>query len=140
MKSNAAILKLPLIVAAVVVVVRVIVERVGAPESVTNLLSIAAMHTVIDTAGGADGLLRKDEPDSWSNPVSATHNPTDDRPHCVHSGLCYLPGPHARTDRACDRRTLPRSRRWPALSRSPPAWWRAVSRLTRQSFRTPVPW
>jgi len=47
MKSRSGILTLPLIVAAVVVVLRVIVERAGAPESITNWLSIAAMHTVI---------------------------------------------------------------------------------------------
>jgi hypothetical protein len=41
------ILKLPLIVAAVVVVVRVIFERLGVPESVNNILSIAALHTLI---------------------------------------------------------------------------------------------
>jgi len=41
------ILKWPLIVAAVVVVLRVIVERAGAPSIVSNLLSIAALHTVI---------------------------------------------------------------------------------------------
>ncbi len=40
-------LKWPLIVAAVVVVLRVIVERSGAPVSVSNLLSVAALHTVL---------------------------------------------------------------------------------------------
>jgi hypothetical protein len=47
MKSETGILKWPLIIAAIVVVVRVICERMGVPETVNNLLSIAAMHTVI---------------------------------------------------------------------------------------------
>jgi hypothetical protein len=41
------ILKWPLIVAAVVVVLRVIAERAGAPNAVSNLLSIVALHTFI---------------------------------------------------------------------------------------------
>jgi hypothetical protein len=45
--SNTGILKWPLIVAAVVVVVRVVFERLGVPESVNNVLSIAVMHTLI---------------------------------------------------------------------------------------------
>jgi hypothetical protein len=47
MNSNTGILKWPLIVAAVVVVVRVVFERLGVPESVNNVLSIAVMHTLI---------------------------------------------------------------------------------------------
>jgi len=47
MKSESGILKWPLIVAAIVVVVRVIFERMGVPEPINNLLSIAAMHTLI---------------------------------------------------------------------------------------------
>src|SRR5436190_20232169 len=47
MKSESGILKWPLIIAAIIVVVRVIFERMGVPETVNNLLSIAAMHTVI---------------------------------------------------------------------------------------------
>src|SRR5207245_907974 len=41
------ILKWPLIVAAIVVVLRVIVERAGAPAAVSNMLSVAAMTTVL---------------------------------------------------------------------------------------------
>jgi hypothetical protein len=47
MKSESGILKWPLIIAAVIVVVRVFFERMGVPETINNLLSIAAMHTVI---------------------------------------------------------------------------------------------
>jgi hypothetical protein len=47
MKSETGILKWPLIVAAVMVVLRVILERAGAPETINNLLSIAVMHTLI---------------------------------------------------------------------------------------------
>jgi len=41
------ILKWPLIVAAVVVVLRVVVERYGAPDSVANLFSVVALHFAI---------------------------------------------------------------------------------------------
>jgi hypothetical protein len=41
------ILKWPLIIAASVGVARVIVERSGAPESVSNLVSAVALHAVI---------------------------------------------------------------------------------------------
>jgi hypothetical protein len=41
------ILKWPLIVAAVVVVLRVIVERAGAPRQISNLFSVAALTTVL---------------------------------------------------------------------------------------------
>ena len=41
------ILKWPLIVAAVVVVLRVIVERLGAPSRISNLFSVAALTTVL---------------------------------------------------------------------------------------------
>ena len=47
MKSDFGILKWPLIVAAVVVVLRVILERMNVSESINNLLSIAVMHTLI---------------------------------------------------------------------------------------------
>ena len=47
MNSTTGILKLPLIAAVVMVVVRVILERAGVPESVNRLLSVAAMHTLI---------------------------------------------------------------------------------------------
>jgi hypothetical protein len=42
-----ALLKWPLIVAAIVVVLRVVVERAGAPDSIANWLSVAALHTVL---------------------------------------------------------------------------------------------
>jgi hypothetical protein len=41
------ILKWPLIIAALVVVLRVVVERAGGPSVVSSLLSIAALHTVL---------------------------------------------------------------------------------------------
>jgi hypothetical protein len=41
------ILKWPLVVAAVVVVLRVVVERAGAPAVVSNMLSVAALHTLL---------------------------------------------------------------------------------------------
>jgi len=41
------ILKWPLIVAALVVVLRVIVERAGAPSQISNLFSAAALTTVL---------------------------------------------------------------------------------------------
>ena len=41
------ILKWPLIVAAIVVVLRVIVERAGAPPQISNLFSVAALTTVL---------------------------------------------------------------------------------------------
>jgi hypothetical protein len=40
-------LKWPLIVAAVVVVLRVLTERAGAPYAVNNLLSVVALHAVL---------------------------------------------------------------------------------------------
>jgi hypothetical protein len=41
------ILKWPLIIAAVIVVLRVVVERAGAPVSVSNMLSVVALHTLL---------------------------------------------------------------------------------------------
>jgi hypothetical protein len=41
------LLKWPLIVAAVVVLLRVIVEQAGAPDTVSNMLSVVALHLVI---------------------------------------------------------------------------------------------
>ena len=41
------ILKWPLIVAAIVVVLRVITERAGAPAAVNSALSVVALHTII---------------------------------------------------------------------------------------------
>jgi hypothetical protein len=40
-------LKWPLIIAAIVVVLRVIVERAGVPEAVSNVFSVVALHLVI---------------------------------------------------------------------------------------------
>jgi len=42
-----AILKWPLIIAAIVVVLRVAVERAGAPDVVANLFSVVALHFLI---------------------------------------------------------------------------------------------
>jgi hypothetical protein len=42
-----AILKWPLIIAAIVVVLRVVVEQTGAPNAVANLFSIVALHFLI---------------------------------------------------------------------------------------------
>src|SRR5438094_7795738 len=41
------ILKWPLVVTAIVVILRVIVERGGAPAAVSNMLSVAALTTVL---------------------------------------------------------------------------------------------
>ncbi len=58
------ILKWPLIVAAIVVVLRVIVERAGAPAAVSNILSVAALTTVLGPLYFAlqTGLARKPRP------------------------------------------------------------------------------
>jgi len=58
------ILKWPLIVAAIVVVLRVIVERAGAPATVSNMLSAAALTTVLGPLYFAlqIGLARKPRP------------------------------------------------------------------------------
>ena len=58
------ILKWPLIVAAIVVVLRVIVERSGAPAAVSNMLSVAALTTVLGPLYFAlqIGLARKPHP------------------------------------------------------------------------------
>lgn len=41
------VLKWPLVVAAIVIVLRVVVERAGAPEKVSNLFSAVALHLII---------------------------------------------------------------------------------------------
>jgi len=46
-KTLKGILNLPLIVGAIVVVARVITERLGAPQLVNDALSAAALHTVL---------------------------------------------------------------------------------------------
>src|SRR5712691_1804176 len=58
------ILKWPLIVAAIVVVLRVIVERAGAPAAVSNMLSVAALTIVLGPLyfGLQIGLARKPGP------------------------------------------------------------------------------
>src|SRR5713226_8317736 len=58
------IIKWPLIVAAIVVVLRVIVERAGAPAAVSNMLSVAALTTVLGPLYFAlqIGLARKPRP------------------------------------------------------------------------------
>ena len=58
------ILKWPLIVTAIVVVLRVIVERGGAPAAVSNMLSVAALTTLLGPLYFAlqIGLARKPRP------------------------------------------------------------------------------
>ena len=58
------ILKWPLIVAAVVVILRVVAERAGAPPVVSNTLSVAVLHTVLGPLYFAlqIGLARKPHP------------------------------------------------------------------------------
>src|SRR5438046_9792095 len=65
------ILKWPLIVAAIVVVLRVIVERAGAPAAVSNMLSVAALTTVLAPLYFAlqIGLARKPRPYSMLIPL-----------------------------------------------------------------------
>jgi hypothetical protein len=46
-KSNLGILKWPLLITVVVVVLRVVLERAGAPDSVSNVLSVAVLHTLL---------------------------------------------------------------------------------------------
>ena len=60
------ILKWPLIVTAILVVLRVIVERGGAPAAVSNMLSVAALTTVLGPLYFAVqvGLARKPHPNS----------------------------------------------------------------------------
>ena len=60
------ILKWPLIVTAFVVVLRVIAERSGAPAAVSNVLSVAALTTVLGPLYFAlqVGLARKPRPNS----------------------------------------------------------------------------
>ena len=47
MHSIKQILKWPLIIAGAVVILRVIVERMGAHSAVSNILSVAVLHTVL---------------------------------------------------------------------------------------------
>src|SRR5262249_17047891 len=56
------ILKWPLIVAAVVVISRVLVERAGAPGVVSNMLSVAALHTLIVPLYLAGRIGRSNDP------------------------------------------------------------------------------
>lgn len=45
--SNTGILKWPLVLTAVVVVLRVILERAGVSDTVNNVLSVAVLHTLL---------------------------------------------------------------------------------------------
>ncbi len=56
------ILKWPLIIAAAVVVLRIVVERAGAPHSVSNMLSIVALHTLLGPLYFAVWLGRTSQP------------------------------------------------------------------------------
>jgi len=47
MKSERGILKWPLLFTAVVVIVRVVLERAGVSDTVNNLLSVAVLHTLL---------------------------------------------------------------------------------------------
>jgi len=47
MQSTKQILKWPLIIAAAVVLIRVVLERAGASDTVTNILSVVALHLLI---------------------------------------------------------------------------------------------
>jgi hypothetical protein len=46
-ESVKGVLKLPLILAALVTVLRLVVERSGAPDSVANLFSVVAIHLLL---------------------------------------------------------------------------------------------
>ncbi len=56
------ILKWPLIVAAVVVVLRIVVERAGLPDSIANVLSVVALHTLIGPLYFAVRIARSSAP------------------------------------------------------------------------------
>ena len=65
------ILKWPLIVAAVVVVLRVIVEQSGAPDSVANVFSVVALHLVIGPIYFAIMLARSGVPRPYRELIKA---------------------------------------------------------------------
>jgi hypothetical protein len=46
-KSNMGILKWPLLITAVVVILRVVLERAGVSDSLNNVLSVAVLHTLL---------------------------------------------------------------------------------------------
>jgi hypothetical protein len=56
------ILKWPLLIAAVVVVLRVVVEQLGAPDSVANLFSVVALHLAVGPVYFAIMLARSGVP------------------------------------------------------------------------------
>jgi hypothetical protein len=56
------ILRWPLIIAAIVVVLRVVVERAGASDAVANILSVVALHSVIGPVYFAILIARSTEP------------------------------------------------------------------------------
>ena len=60
------ILKWPLIIAAVVVVLRVVVEQAGAPDAVANLLSVVALHFLIGPVYFAIRIARSGIPSPYT--------------------------------------------------------------------------
>ena len=56
------LLKWPLIIAAVVVVLRVVTEQAGAPDSINNLISVVALHLLIGPLYFAIQVARSGEP------------------------------------------------------------------------------
>src|SRR5215831_6301907 len=56
------ILRWPLIIAAVVVVLRVVAERAGAPLALSNLLSVVVLHTVLAPLYFAVAIAKKGMP------------------------------------------------------------------------------
>jgi hypothetical protein len=56
------ILKWPLIIAAIVIVGRVVVEQSGAPDAVSNLVSVVALHFVLAPLYFAFRIGASDEP------------------------------------------------------------------------------
>jgi len=65
-KTVKGILKWPLIIAAVVVVLRVVVERSGAPDVAANLLSVVALHFLIGPVYFAIRIAMSGEPRPYS--------------------------------------------------------------------------
>ena len=69
MNSGKEILKWPLIVAACVVVLRVVLERAGAPEFVNNVLGVAYLHTLLVPIYIAVRLSKSDRPRPYGTQV-----------------------------------------------------------------------
>src|SRR5262249_20400596 len=59
------ILKWPLIIAAVVIVLRVVVEQAGAPDAVSNLVSVVALHFVLAPLYFAIRIGASDQPSPY---------------------------------------------------------------------------